>query len=48
MWTASLFLLVLMVGRELEIQVDQARRRNQRAEGVVAQAAHLLPQMDGM
>ncbi|RSH89332.1 hypothetical protein EHS25_002444 [Saitozyma podzolica] len=30
--------------RDLEKQVEQARRRNQRAEGVVATAAHLLPQ----
>ena len=29
--------------RELERQVEAARRRNQRAEGVVASAQHLLP-----
>lgn len=29
--------------RELEKQVQEARKRNQRAEGVVASAAHLLP-----
>lgn len=29
--------------RELKKQVQEARKRNQRAEGVVASAAHLLP-----
>ncbi|EIW73667.1 hypothetical protein TREMEDRAFT_26645 [Tremella mesenterica DSM 1558] len=30
--------------RELERQLENARRRNQRAEGVVASAAHLMPE----
>lgn len=34
--------------RELERQVDLARQRNRRVEGVVATAAHLLPPADGM
>ena len=29
--------------RELERQVDSAKKRNNRAEGVVATAAHLMP-----
>ena len=33
----------LLTNRELERQLDSAKRRNQRAEGVVASAAHLLP-----
>lgn len=32
-----------MILRELEKQVDSAKRRNSRAEGVVAQATHLMP-----
>lgn len=35
---------MMLICRELERQVDAARRRNRRAEQVVATAHHLLPE----
>jgi hypothetical protein len=32
-----------LIIRELERQVDSARRRNAKAEGIVATASHLMP-----
>ena len=34
---------MLISSRDLEKQVDSAKRRNQKAEGIVATANHLLP-----
>lgn len=37
------FLRAVLTNRELERQVDSARRRNTKAEGIVATASHLMP-----